>query len=227
MNYSFASNTKNVISLNRSSMRVIPFITYCLLFLFLGTTAAIAQDNKRVTRRTVTLGAQNQKSLYGGFADLLTGKVYSLADVRPNQADIDLVYAYGSSTSYNLMLPSSAGLRSFGASYRAQVADAWTQRNRGTLVALENNKENRKLFRSVKNNKQLLDAYDQAVKEVNSRPGYSRTLHGPSARIQKLNIGDYFVLRSRDRNVYAIGRIVDVKEGYQGYVTLDVKVINK
>lgn len=197
-----------------------------ILFVFLGLDA-FAQDNAKVSRRAITLGAQNQKSIYGGFVDLKTGSVYNLSDVRPNHHTIDLIYAFGSSTGVNLMLPSSTGLNAFGASYRAQVYNGWEQKNRGTLIALEDNRENRRWFRAVKNNKQLLAAYDHALRSVNSRPGYTKTNHGPAARIRQLNIGDYFALRSRDRNVYAIGRITDVKEGYQGYVTLDMKIINQ
>src|SRR5690554_3136266 len=164
------------------------FAGLLLAFLLAGTTAAIAQDNVRVSRRTVTLGAQNQKAIYGGFVNLATGSVYSLADVGPHQGAIDLIYAYGSSTGINLMLPSSAGLRSFGSHYRSQVAEGWEQRNRGTLIALENSRDSRRLFRGVKTNQQLLAAYDQALSGVNSRPGYSKTLHGPAARIRQLNI---------------------------------------
>lgn len=206
------------------SRGLLVFFSFCLWFIVANPSAVMAQDETRVIRRTVTLGAQNQKSLYGGFVDLATGRVYSLSDVHSNQAIIDLIYAFGSSTGVNLMLPSSAAVGNFGSHYRTQVAQAWKKRNRGSLVALKDDRGTRRLFKSIKNNQQLREAYDQAQQEVNSRPGYSKALHGPGARIQKLETGDFFVLHSRDRNIFAIGRLVDLKEGYQGYVTLDLKI---
>lgn len=191
------------------------------LFLIGGVGMVKAQN---VTRHTITLGAQNQKSAYGGFADLITGNTYSLSNVVGKQGTIDLIYAYGSTTKINLLTPSSSGLRFFGKSYRDQVYTAWKKKNRGSIVVLENNKENRKLYKRVKTNEQLQDAYSHAASTVTGRPGYKRSSFGPAARVMHLNIGDYILIRSRDRGIYAMGRIVNGETGYTGNVTIDFKV---
>lgn len=182
---------------------------------------------QKVTKHTITMGAQNQKAAYGGFVDLITANVYSLSNVGGHQASIDLIYVYGKSTKYGLMMPSSSGLRYFGKNYRDKVYAAWKQKNRGILVALENNKANRKLYKSIKTNQQLEDAYTHAVTTVSQRPGYKKGDHGPTARLNRLNIGDYVLVKSRDRGIYAIGRIVNGEAGYQGNITIDFKITTK
>lgn len=200
------------------------FLTLSVCLLFLGISTVKAQ---KLTRHTITMGAQNQKAAYGGFADLITGNVYSLSNIAGHQSTIDLIYAYGSKTTINLMMPSSTGLQYFGSVYKTQVYAAWKKKNRGSIVVLENNKENRKLYKTVKTNQQLEDAYSHAASTIKNRPGYSRTSHGPSARVRHINIGDYILIKSRDRGIYAIGRVVNGEKGYTGNVTIDFKVTTK
>lgn len=212
-----------IMILGKTTGRIIRAIG-CFLCVFLINNVHVAQSQTKVERKTITLGAQNQKSTYGGFVDLSSGMVYSLSDVNQNQQSIDLVYAYGTGTKINLMMPSSTGLQHFGASYRAQVYASWDQKNRGTLLAIESNRDNRRLFRGVTTNEQLEEVYEEVLRTIHNRPGYIKADHGPGARIKLMEIGDYILVKSRDRDVFAIGRIVDAEPGFQGYITIDFKV---
>lgn len=212
------------ISLERFTLGRLTHWIACVLAICVLSGVALAQNQTKVERKTITLGAQNQKSAHGGFVDLRTGQVYSLSDVGPNQGVIDLIYTYGTGTKLNLMMPSSTGLQHFGAAYKAQVFEGWDQKNRGTLLALENNRENRRIFRNISTDQDLADTYEEFLANISDRSDYVKVDHGPAARIKKMEIGDYVFVRSRDRGLLAMGRIVDVEPGFQGHITIDFKV---
>src|SRR5690606_1622801 len=90
-------------------MKSLVAISTVICLVLLGSMGAV--QAQKLKKTTVTIGAQNQKSAHGGFADLLTEKVYSLSTVSGHEGDIDLVYAWGKTTKVNLMAPSSPSLK--------------------------------------------------------------------------------------------------------------------
>ncbi|HLR00747.1 MAG TPA: hypothetical protein VK102_10270 [Sphingobacterium sp.] len=206
---------------NKNFIYKIGLLILCLVF----SRPGIAQEDKKLSKLSVTLGAQNINSPYGGFLDLTEGKVYTLDEAAENQKKIDLVYTYGKTTMINLLAPSSAGLNYFGKRYKDNTSE-WDTKNKGSFIVMEDNKENRKLYKATTTNEELKDLYVRAFKEVTDRKDYDRKKHGPRVRVGSINIGDYIVFRSRSKDIYAVGRIVDFVKGYQGNIRLDLKVTN-
>lgn len=203
-------------------------INKILLYLFLAwlPLGLSAQDPEaKVLKKGISVGAQNQKSQFGGFVNIAGLEVLDLQTANGSPQDIDFVYTYGQKTKINILTPSSPSMGSFGATYKAASGE-WEQKNRGSLIFVENNKENRKLYRGVKRNKDLEAAYEKAIDAVKEVSDYKRTIHGPNTRIRELSIGDYFIFRSNDGRGYAMGRIVDYKAGYQGHIRIDVLATN-
>lgn len=203
--------------------RVKVLLSYALICTML-MNVSYAQDKEKVAKKTITLGAQNQKATYGGLTDLREGNVYYLKDGSSNQKSIDLVYGFGTTTTANLMVPSSVGLKFFGALYKEQIFEKWQDKNRGSLVVLPNNKETKNIYKKIKTNQDLVNAFNNAVKSVSARNDYVKANHGPSARVSKLEIGDYVLIKSTDRNLYAMGQIVDIETGFQGSIRIDFKI---
>lgn len=204
---------------NRIMRRTIGLTAAVLLFVFYGQ----AQDKQKLKEISATLGAQNINSSYGGFLDLTTGEVYVLEEAAENQEKIDIVYTYGKTTKINFLAPSSTGLSYFGKRYKENTA-TWEKKNKGSFIILEDNRENVKLYRNTKTTEDLKDLYVRAFKEVSEREDYDRKKHGPRVRVGSVNMGDIVIFRSRSKDLYAIGRVVDFVQGYQGSVRVDFKV---
>jgi len=201
-----------------------PCLPLCLLlFLLAHFTGAIAQGNdQKITKAHLVLDAQNNKS-GTGFVDLRSATAHNFMQAAMGQGDIDIVYAHGKTTGINLMTPASSGLRYFGA-FKSTIHENWKVKNKGTLIALGNAKEIRKAFKKLKTSEDIKNAYDRAARTVMLREDYSKGRHGPSSRIQRLEIGDYFVFRSKGRKIYAMGRVVNRQSGFSGSVSIDWKI---
>lgn len=193
---------------------------------FCGAVTARAQTDAKVNRIMIRFGGQHADAVEGGFANLKTGEVYHLNEATKKQGDVDLVYAYGETTAINLMTPSSSSVGLFGSRYRTQVVERWEVKNSGTLVAAGNTKALRKSFKTIKTNKQLIQKYNAIVKSLPEQDYYNQKNHGPSARIRELAIGDYVLFRSRskERGMYAVGRVVGLEKGTRGEVMIDFKI---
>lgn len=197
-----------------------------LVGLIMVCSLVYAQGDKTVSRKTISIGAQSPKSPHGSFADLKTGTTYFIKDVEPHQQQIDLVGSYFHGkvpTHYNLMMPSSAGIQSINA-YKESVFEKWRYKNRGSIIVLKPNDKAKGLYENIETNKQLFDAYNRARGLVKDQADYNKSEHGPSNRVRNLAEGDYVVIRSQDRGLYAIGHVVKLESGPQGYVTIDFKV---
>ncbi|WP_461534017.1 serine hydrolase domain-containing protein [Sinomicrobium sp.] len=213
-------------------------ITTVLYDHFIGHTPAQAPSAKkaRVNEFTLILGAHGAKATKGNFADLKKEEVMTLKEASAHQQQTDLLYAYGKTTAANLMLPSSESVRLFGKKLRENLYEDWYHKNFGSLMALEGSEENNKLFKKVKTNLDLRKAYAQTLKDVKNREGYRRVKHGPNSRIYGLQEGDivFMLVNSRDngilsitspesQEILAVGRVVNLKEGFGGEITIDFK----
>ena len=87
-------------------------------------TVANAVDG---TLKTVdfTLGAQNNS--VGSFAAAFDGTVYTIAQVEANQAKIDIVYYYGTTSKDWLAAPSDSDIKTFN--WDAALSTKWSTRN--------------------------------------------------------------------------------------------------
>lgn len=215
---------KNMIS----KVKVINSIVFSICFLLLGGLTFAEDGNKKLKKITIVLGAQNSNAPYGGFADLMKNEVFFLDEATENQKSIDMVYTYGSKTGLNIMTPSSISMGSFGKRYKDAVIGNWKTRNRGSFLVLRDSREARKLYKQIKLNKQLVELYSKTVQTIMLQDDYSKDNHGPGARVRGLNVGDFILFRSRGvkRGVYAMGRVVNWKKGYEGEVTIDFKVLS-
>ncbi|RAV29654.1 serine hydrolase domain-containing protein [Sinomicrobium soli] len=206
---------------------------------FIESTPSEAPETGEVPveRFSLVLGGHGIRASRGNFVDMKKGKVLTLKEASAHQPEVDLLYTYGKNTGATLMVPASEGIQFFGTRYKEKVYEAWTHKNRGELVALEDSRENRKVFEEIRNNRQLRQAYDKALKEVGKRKGYKRWVHGPNARIQGLKIGDmvFLLINSREKGILsligseeqeilAIGRISSIEEGFNGEIAIDFKV---
>lgn len=179
------------------------------------------RDNSKVQKKGVNIGAQNQKSSYGGLLNIKSLSAMTLLEAGQSSGEIDIVYTYGNTTGINLLTPSSPSMSSFGSTYK-NASEQWSEKNRGTLVYLENNRASREIYRSVKVNADLESAFEKAIQKVSEVSDYKRSKHGPNTRISALSVGDYFVFKSNSGRGYAIGRIVDLQPGYQGFIRVDL-----
>lgn len=179
------------------------------------------KKNLKVIKKGINVGAQNQKSAYGGFVNIKDMEVMDLSEANTQPDYIDFLYTYGQKTGINIMTPSSTSMGNFGTTYK-HASEKWAEKNRGTLIYLENNKKNRSLYRSIKTNKDLENAFEESLLNIKEIDGYKRTVHGPNTRISSLSMGDYFIFKSNSGRGYAIGRIVDSQSGYQGYIRIDL-----
>ncbi|WP_461534020.1 serine hydrolase domain-containing protein [Sinomicrobium sp.] len=205
---------------------------------FIKKTPAKAPTAEKVpvNEFSLTLSAQSAKNGVGSFADLKKEEVMNLKEATAHQLETDLVYAFGKSTGSTLMVPASGSLRFYGKANREKVYSAWDHKNLGELLTLESGRESSKLFKDIKTNIDLREAYAQALKEVDKREGYRRSIHGPNTRIYKLQPGDivFLLINSRDekilsyisseeQEVLAVGRVRSIDEGYRGTITIDFK----
>ncbi len=78
------------------------------------------------------MGAQTNTA-YGSFLDADAGVVYKVADAATNQADVDIIYFYGSSNQATLAAPNDAGAADFGDFGLA----SWTTKNATLFVETE------------------------------------------------------------------------------------------
>lgn len=204
--------------LRKLVLYAIPFVT---LFALQSLNTAYAQ-NKKLKRYALNLGGQSNKTK-GGFVNLEQGKVLGLPAAYANRSQVDFVYAYGKNTGINLMAPGSSRLGGFG-SYRKNVKEQWDVLNKGRFINLTQSKEARKLFKKMKTHLQLINAYEESIKNVKSLPNYQLLTHGPSLSLRQMQVGDVFLFKSLESNIYAIGRIMDVKTGFNGDIQIDIKV---
>src|SRR5699024_9506699 len=142
-----------------------------------------------------------------------------------NQENIDLLNLWSGAGFVNFMTPTSGSVTAWGSSKR--IAD-WTQRNEGTFMRIENpTTEEEEEFDELVNRGLLVQAYENAEANIESRPGYNNENHGPSIRIRHLQAGDlvYFKSNEPDRNLYAAIKIIDVTPGSSnGRETVEIMV---
>lgn len=206
---------------------------------FIESTPSEALEAEEVPVKSffLELGGHGSRATKGNFVDMKNGKVLMLKEAFAHQPEVDLLYTYGKNTGATLMVPASEGIRFFGTRYKEQVYEAWTRKNRGELIALEGSRENRKMFKEIRNNLQLRQAYARALKEVGKREGYKRWVHGPNARIHSLKSGGivFLIINSRDKGILSligseeqeilvVGRISSIEEGSNGEIAIDFKV---
>ncbi|WP_146746564.1 hypothetical protein [Sinomicrobium soli] len=183
----------------------------------------MAQETRSVYRKTVTVGGQDSRAAYGGFVDLRRGKVYTLDEATAVQDQVDMLYGYGKNTKSNIMAVSSRSRDYFGRRYRDRLHE-WTELNRGTFIAVENTREQRKIFKEIQTAGQLRQAFEAGLKTVENRPDYDRGAHGPSShRLRRLKENEMIYFKSIYREgVYAAFKVVEIREGEQGYIKLDL-----
>lgn len=197
-----------------------------LLGLIMVCSSVYGQGDKGISRKTISIGAQSPQSPHGSFADLTTGTTYFTKEVEPHQQQIDLVGSYFHGkvpTHYNLMMPSSPGIQSINA-YKESVFEKWRYKNRGLIIVLKPDDKAKEVYESIETNKQLFDAYNRARSLVKEQTDYNKSTHGSSNRVRNLSEGDYMVIRSQDRGLYAIGHVLKLESGPRGYITIDFKV---
>lgn len=194
---------------------------FCIAFITVFTLGtALAQKPKKYV---LTIGGHNQNAEHGSLVDLKAGKTYKIADVS-NQGDIDLLYAYGKTSSANVMTPSSTAVKQFGANYREKIDEVWETKNRGHFVVIKTDKKNKKLYKDLKKNEDIQNLYTETAKSVKELEDYSLIKYGPARRISNLEVGDLLVFRSQDRKFHAAGLVLDIKEGVRGYIDIDFKI---
>lgn len=200
------------------SINILVFMAVCLY-----TLPALAQEIQSVYRKTVIVGGQSSRAAHGGFVDLQRGQVYTLDEATTIQNQIDLLYGYGKNTKSNIIAVSSRSRDYFGKRYRDKLHE-WTELNRGTFIAVENTREQRNIFKKIKTAAQLCDAFETGLKTVENRPDYKKALHGPSShRLRGVKENEIIYFKSIYREgVYAAFRVVEIKEGQQGYIKLDL-----
>lgn len=180
-----------------------------------GSTGELIKGN-------LVLDSQSSKG-GNGFWNLKEAKAHNLLEAALDQGSIDIIYAHGKSTGVNLMTPASSGIKLYNV-LRGTVYDSWSTKNKGVLIALGDGKELRKKFKKLKEAKDVEGIYEEGFRNVMLRDDYNKGQHGPSGRIHHLEIGDYFVFRSMVRDLYAMGRVVNMEEGYSGSVNIDYKI---
>lgn len=197
----------------------------CLIVAVIGMIGTItAQSNNKVKKYGFSIGGHNQDAEYGSLIDIKDGKVYKIADVVNNQGDIDLLYAYGVTTKANFLTPNSTAVKQFGNNYKTKIDEAWELKNRGLMVVLKGAKENRKIFKKLKQNQDIENLYTKSAKSVRNLEDYNQTKYGPSRRIIDLEEGDLILFRSQSRKFYAAGLIVGLKTGTKGVIDVDFKI---
>lgn len=203
--------------------RIWPYL--CLVLAGLANAPwALAQEfPHKIIKAHMVLDGQSRD---GGksFINLREASAHTIREAAMDQGEIDLIYAYGKTTGANLLTPASPGNKLFTA-YKGTVFENWTLKNKGTLIALGKDKEVRKSFKKLKTGADLQAAYDRAARTVMLREDYRKSVHGPGARIQKLEIGDHFVFRSKGRKLYAMGRVVNREGSYSGELSIDWKTV--
>lgn len=198
-------------------------ISTLILLSFLALGTAVAQSGS-LNKFILQIGGHNQNSAYGSLLDLKEEKVYKVDEGSERQGDIDLLYAWGKSTSANLMTPSSNGLTQFGALYRDKIDGEWETKNGGLLVVLKDTRKNKKLYRNLKTGDDIQKLYTETAKTIKDKPDYALTKYGPSRRLVDLQVGDLVLFRSIGRKFYAAGTILHIEEGYRGEIEIEFKV---
>lgn len=92
------------------------------------------------------------------------------------------------------------------------------------MVVLKGAKENRKIFKKLKQNQDIENLYTKSAKSVRNLEDYNQTKYGPSRRIIDLEEGDLILFRSQSRKFYAAGLIVGLKTGTKGVIDVDFKI---
>lgn len=199
----------------------------CLLlqsFTLQGSKAARKPVDK-LRKYSLVLGAQAHKTS-GGFVDLSRGDAMQVTAAAARQSDIDFVYVFGATTGINLITPSSSRLDAFS-SYKRTVSGRWTTLNKGRLINVLQDKASRQLFKKVKTREDIAKAFTEAQKRVKEFPDYSVGTHGPAISLRNVQVGDVFIFKSSDKNIYAIGRVVNHQTGFGGTIQLDLKVSSR
>lgn len=195
----------------------------CVLGSSLFLNLLYAQSSKGISKITISIGAQNPKSPHGSFLDIKEAKTYYLKDIEQYQQNIDIICSYGDSTKINFLTPNSAALKSIKA-YKEKVFEGWKYKNRGAFILLKNDKASKELYEKVETKENLIAAYKKGAELVSQQSGYNKTDQGPSSRIRKIDVDDYVLFRSVDRGIYAIGRVVKIEPGFQGYAVVEFKI---
>ncbi|WP_461534031.1 hypothetical protein [Sinomicrobium sp.] len=192
---------------------------------FVGVSQTHAQKLKK---ESMIIGAHGTNAKEGNCVDLTNGKIYDMNFATLHQGDIDIVYGYGSKTGVNIMTPSSSSIRHFGKNMREKIYEGWDTKNKGILIAVSSKeKDVKKAFRKAKNREALEEVYKKAAGAVTLRDDYERLRHGPGVRLTRMEIGDLIVFRSVEKDLYAVGQIVNHAKGYSGTITVDWKISAK
>lgn len=198
------------------------FCIALLAFFSIGTVSA--QSNNKVKQFLLAIGGHHQDAEYGSIVDLKGKKAYKIAEASTRQGDIDLLYAYGTTTKANLITPNSTTVKLFGPNYKDKIAEAWDVKNRGMMVAIKADKANKKIFKKLKKGEDIEKLYAETAKSIRNLPDYKLLNHGPARRLVDVGIGDLIIFRSQDRKFYAAGLVVNLTTGTKGMIDIDFKV---
>ncbi|NGM61303.1 DUF4843 domain-containing protein [Sphingobacterium sp. SGG-5] len=165
------------------------------------------------------IGSYSNQNI-GYFADLSNYYVYTADGAEAGPENIDIVHLHGASTGANLLLPSYTRFDL----WNVRDPRTWTHRNDGVLMRLPNpNPDELALFENATSVSDLLTAYGYYAATLSSRPGYSSTKDGPSARIQGIGAGDLIVYYSTERSIVTLFKVKAVDSGSAGSLTMEAK----
>lgn len=172
----------------------------------------------------VTGSYKNNK--IGSFLDLKTGIVYNNdASSSMYAKKIDLVYEYSGANAANFLTPFGPEIISFGGPLKSIVL-GWSQTNEGEYIKYSgvSDAEEIQYFNAISSSGDIEAAWNTALTDVTSRPGYTSSANGPGRRIRSMEVGDLIFFHSLSRQFYAIIKILDVNPGSNGTLTMGVKV---
>ncbi len=169
--------------------------------------------------KNFVIGSYSNQNI-GYFADLSNYYVYTADGAEANPEHIDIVQLYGASTGMNLLLPSYTSFNL----WNVRDPRTWTHRNDGVLMRLPNpSPDELALFENATSVADLLIAYGYYAATLSSRPGYSSTNDGPSARIRNIGAGDLIVYYSTERGIATLFKVKATDSAPAGSLTMEAK----
>lgn len=230
----FYHDKKIFFNLNQLAMKTTTIFNISLFMLaFLGFATLESHNSvnayelskkDKLKTFSITLGGQTNAT-DPGLLSLEDRRSYSVIEAAGKQDKIDVIFAYGKKTKYNLITPGSNRLKSFGRTINNNIIDVWSTFNKGTLINLKQENGAGQLFKKIKTKSELKSAYSSWKKDIKEVENYELLDFGPSLSIRNVEVGDILIFRSRvKKDLYAIMRVTGQKSGNKGSMTLDVKV---
>lgn len=180
----------------------------------------------------ITLGA-NSNASFGNYVDAKTGYVYISDGANNAQENIDfIILRSGAGTEQNILLPSTSNgnLTAWGNTKHIVNGDEdkgiepWTVRNAGEIMRLPDpSSAEIDLYEQAMTKTELLSAYDEYLDNIENRPNYNSTNHGPSTRLREVSDGDLIAFKSADRDVVMLMLVEEVVDGATGYIKGQIK----